>query len=224
MKQAAKPITWLITGLIVWILTVPLLSGVIESPAKSLTIIFIWLLFPFLYGFREKDYRGIGLTRDNLKKAMLGMLIVTILYSLIRNSLIIFLPTSIQYIGASAIKVAELLKQGRFGNVAGSFSQLFPLMFFMAFLAALSNELFYRGFLFTRIKQFVSPPFAILISALLFGAYHYFNAGISGLVMGVVVSIISGALMQKYNNVVAPALFHFLQYIITILVFYHFVT
>lgn len=223
MSQKTKFTKWLVVGLIVWFLTVPLLSGVVESPAKSLAIILTWLGFPLLYSLISKDFKGVGLTKENLKKAILGMLVVVILYSLIRNLLIVFVPDSIPYIAASAIQVAELLKQGQFGNITGSFFKLFPLMLFITFLAAVSNELFYRGFLFTRFKQYMNWKIAVLISALLFGLYHYFNAGISGFLMGVIVSIISGVLMQKYNNIIAPALFHFLQYIVTILVFYYFV-
>ena len=96
-------------------------------------------------------------------------------------------------------------------------------MFFFAFLGSVSNELFYRGFLFTRLKQFVDWKIAVLVSSIMFGIYHYLNVGFSGFIMGVVVSLISGLLMQKYKNIIAPALFHFIQYIITILVFYYYV-
>jgi len=214
---------WIILGIVVWILTVPLLAGVVESPVKTLGIILVWLLFPLVYVFVNKDMKGIGLTKTDIWKAISGMLVVTIVYSLIRNFLIIFVPDSIPYIAASAVQVAKLLKQGYYGNITGSFPQIFSLMLFITFLASVSNELFYRGFLFTRLKQFMNWKSAIMISALLFGVYHYFNAGISGFLMGVVVSIVSGTLMQKYNNIIAPALFHFLQYIFTILVFYYFV-
>jgi len=214
---------WLILGIIIWLTTVPLLTGISESPVKTLGIIFIWLLFPLVYCFINKDWNGIGITKVNALKSVQGMLIVAIVYSVARNLLIVLVPGTIPYIAASAIQVAGLLKQGQFGNITGSFSQLFPLMLLMTFLAAASNELFYRGFLFTRLKQFMDWKLASLMAALLFGIYHYFNAGISGFIMGMVVSLISGGLMQKYNNIIAPALFHFLQYIITIMVFYYFV-
>lgn len=214
---------WLAMGLIVWILTVPLLSGVTESPAKAFGIILAWLLFPLAYAFMNKDFEGIGLTKKNIKKAVAGMLAVSIAYSIIRTLLIVYYPASIQYIAASALTVAELLKQGYFGSIAGPFSKLFPIMFIITFLAAISNELFYRGFVFTRLRQFMGWKFAATISALLFGAYHYLNVGLSGFIMGVVVSLVSAWLMQRYNNIIAPALFHFLQYIATILVFYYFV-
>lgn len=224
MSSAAKNLKiWLGAGLIVWILTVPLLSGVTESPAKALGIIIVWLLFPLAYAFKNNDFTGIGITRENFKKAIIGMFAVSLSYSIIRNLLIIYFPSSIKYIAASALPVAELLKQGYFGNIEGSFSKLFPIMLFMTFLAAVSNELFYRGFIFTRLKRFMSWKSAAIISALLFSIYHFLNAGFSGFLMGMLVSIISAWLMQKYNNIIAPALFHFLQYIITILVFYYFI-
>ncbi|NJD75609.1 MAG: CPBP family intramembrane metalloprotease [Candidatus Methanoperedens sp.] len=216
-------IKWLIAGLLVWIATVPLLSGISESPVKAFGIILAWLALPVIYAVKNNDFEGIGITSKNLKNALAGMLAVSILYSVIRNLLIVFVPSSINFLAASALTVAELLKQGYFGNIAGPFSKLFPIMFFLTFLAAVSNELFYRGFLFTHLRQFVDWRLAIIISALMFGAYHYLNVGVSGFIMGIVVSIVSGWLMQKYNNIVAPALFHFIQYILTILVFYYLV-
>lgn len=223
MKQKTKQLIWLFSGLFIWFFTVPLLSGFAESPLKAFGIILAWLLFPLIYIFLTKDFKGVGLTKENFIKAIIGMLVVVIAYSMIRNFLIVFFPFSIQYIAASALTVAELLKQGYFGNISGPFTKLFPIMFFITFLAAISNELFYRGFLFNRLKQFMSWKTAVLVSALLFGIYHYLNVGFSGFIMGFIVSIISGLLMQKYKNIIAPALFHFIQYIITILVFYYYV-
>lgn len=214
---------WLIAGLIIWVITVPVFTGIAESPAKSLGIIIIWLLFPLVYGFIKRDWSGIGLSKDNILKPVQGMLIAAVVYSLVRNFLVVYVPGSIPYVAASAVQVAGLLEQGQFGNITGTFQQLLPLMLFMTFLAAVSNELFYRGFLFTRLRQLMDWKLAALTSALLFGVYHYFNAGAGGFIMGVAVSIVSGALMQRYNNIIAPALFHFIQYIATIMVFYYWV-
>lgn len=219
----SRSVNWLIAGFIIWIITVPVFTGISESPAKSLGIIIFWLFFPLAYGFMKRDWKGIGLSKDNILKPVQGMLAAAIIYSLVRNLLIVYVPASIPYAAASAVQVAGLLKQGQFGNITGPFPQLLMLMLFMTFLAAVSNELFYRGFLFTRLRQRMDWKPAALASALLFGIYHYFNAGMSGFVMGVAVSMVSGALMQKYNNIIAPALFHFLQYIATILVFYYIV-
>lgn len=156
MKQKTKQLIWLFSGLFIWFFTVPLLSGFAESPLKAFRIILAWLLFPLIYIFLTKDFKGVGLTKENFIKAIIGMLVVVIAYSMIRNFLIVFFPFSIQYIAASALTVAELLKQGYFGNISGPFTKLFPIMFFITFLAAISNELFYRGFLFNRLKQFMS--------------------------------------------------------------------
>ena len=211
---------WLALGLAVWVITVPLLSGVTESPAILMGIILVWVLFPLLYAFIAKDRLGIGLTKVNMRRAITEMLLVTALYCLIRIGLILFMPASIDYVAASAIQVAELLKEGRFASLTGPPMLLFPLMFILTFLAAASNELFYRGFLFTRIRQHTHWIVALVASAALFGFYHYFNSGISGAIMGVAVSLVSGWLMQRHNNIIAPILFHYLQYQAAIMVFY----
>ncbi|MBU0703300.1 MAG: CPBP family intramembrane metalloprotease, partial [Chloroflexi bacterium] len=171
-----KNVMWLILGLAVWVVTVPLLSGVMESPAIALGVMLVWLLFPLLYTFVARDKEGIGLTRKNMRRAVAEMLLVTAVYSLIRIGLILFVPASVDYIAASAIQVAGLLKAGQFGSLAGPPTLLFPLMFILTFLAAAGNELFYRGFLFTRIRQRTHWLVALLASAALFGFYHYFNS------------------------------------------------
>jgi membrane protease YdiL (CAAX protease family) len=106
------------------------------------------------------------------------------------------------------------------GSLAGPPTLLFPLMFGLTFLAAMGNELFYRGFLFTRMRQHTHWLVALLAAAAMFGFYHYFNSGLSGAIMGMVVSLVSGWLMQRHNNIITPILFHYLQYQAAILVFY----
>ncbi len=219
-RTTRKNSLWLISGLILWTVTVFTLTRVFENPAVALGITTVWILFPLLYAFIARDSAGVGLTRTNLGRAVAGTLLVTLIYSLIRNGLIIFVPASVDYIAASAIQVAELLKQGQFGSLAGPPERLFPMMLFFTLLAAIGNEFFYRGFLFTRIKRHAHWLAASFSAAVLFGVYHYFNSGVSGAIMGVVVSLVSGWLMQRHNNIVAPVLFHYLQYAASILVFY----
>ncbi len=219
-RTAPKNSLWLISGLIIWTMTVFMLTRIFENPAVALGVTMVWILFPLLYAFIARDGAGIGLTRANMGRVVAETLLVTLIYSLIRNGLIIFVPASVDYIAASAIQVADLLKQGQFGNLAGSPERLFPLMLFFTFLAAVGNELFYRGFLVTRIKQHTHWLAASFSAAILFGVYHYFNSGVSGAIMGVVVSLVSGWLMQRHNNIAAPVLFHYLQYVASILVFY----
>ena len=134
--------------------------------------------------------------------------------------LIVFVPASVDYIAASAFQVAGLLKDGQLGSLTGPPTLLYLPMLFFTFMAAASNELFYRGFLFTRMRQHTHYLAALLAAAAMFGFYHYFNSGLSGAIMGVVVSLVSGWLMQHHNNIVTPILFHYLQYQAAILVFY----
>ncbi|MBA4376732.1 MAG: hypothetical protein C0401_11245 [Anaerolinea sp.] len=219
-ERMAKKILWLSTGLVIWAVTVFTLTRIFENPMVAMGITIVWILFPLFYAIIARDKAGIGLTRVNLGRVIAETILVTVIYSLVRNGLIIFLPASGDFLAASAIQVAELLKQGQFGNLTGSPERLFSLMFFFTFLAAVGNELYYRGFLFTRIKQHTHWMVAAFSSAVLFGAYHYFNSGLSGAIMGVLVSLVSGWLMQRHNNIIAPVLFHYLQYIASILVFY----
>lgn len=223
-EQNKNPAGWLIFGLIIWAVPIFLrIAGVNATPAVTFAVSLVWMTIPFIYGYLSKDWKGVGFTKDRVGEAIKVTLIVTAIYSIVRNLLIVFMPGTIPYIAASALPVAESFKQGQFGNTTIPGSMIFPAMFLITFVGAVAVEIFYRGFLFTRLRQFIDWRSAVVVSAVLFGLFHYFNVGLTGFIMGVVVSLIAGWLMQKYNNVLAPVLFHFLQYLITILVFYYFV-
>lgn len=213
---------WLIYGAIYWlIIAIGLgfakLSGMAKEGVKDTPLILIvlftslYIVFPLIYAWKTKNFKGIGFTRENLKSVVSVTLLVTFIYSAIRGLLIIYAPGSSEYVAATAIQTAGALKE--------NLSAALPRAIIAAFLSTVSVELFYRGFWFTILRKYIHWINALLVSALLFSIVHYFAAGLSGAIMALVVSIVAGMLMQKYNNIIAPALFHLLQYLATIAVY-----
>lgn len=186
--------------------------GVKDAPLSSIMLFTSsYIVFPLLYGWKTKNFKGMGFTGENLRLAVLVTLFVTFIYSMIRGFLILYVPGSNEYVAATAIQTAGVLRE----NFLGAF----PRALFVGFLSTVSVELFYRGFWFTQLRKYTHWINALLVSGLLFAMVHYFAAGLSGAIMAMVVSVVAGSLMQKYNNIVAPALFHLLQYLATIVVY-----
>lgn len=67
------------------------------------------------------------------------------------------------------------------------------------------EELFFRGFLFVRLKKWVSLYGAVIFSAVCFGIYHgNLSQGIYAFFMGILLA----AAMEKYKMVTAPVVIH----------------
>lgn len=187
-------------------------EGVKDAPLSSIILFTsLYIVFPLLYGWKSRNLKGMGFTGENLRSAVLATLFITFIYSVIRGFLIIYVSGSSEYVAATAIQTAGVLRE----NFLGAF----PRALFVGFLSTVSVELFYRGFWFTQLRKYTHWINALLVSGLLFAMVHYFAAGLSGAIMAMVVSVVAGSLMQKYNNIVAPALFHLLQYLATIVVY-----
>lgn len=84
----------------------------------------------------------------------------------------------------------------------GNFIQLFLVL---GVVVPLTEEMIYRGIVFNRIKKYLDVNKAILISALLFGMFHF------NLMQGVyafIIGVIMGQLYNKFDNILAPISLH----------------
>lgn len=211
---------WLLVGLAVWLVTVPVLSALAGGPVAALVATAIWIVVPLVYAVVARDAPGVGLTLEHLRPALVDTLILTGFYSVVRLGVIALVPAVAKDVAGGPLEVAEALRTVEFGTWRGSTPTTFVLTFAAALATALAAELFYRGFLFTRIQRATHWIVALAASALLFGGYHYFAAGPVAGVSAAALSLVSGWLMARYGTVIAPVLFHYLQYVAAILVFY----
>lgn len=88
----------------------------------------------------------------------------------------------------------------------------------IVFLAPICEEIFFRGIIFTKLRYILPNSLAILIQALIFGAFH---GGLSGDIVRVSLSTVSGiifALLYNYtNNLTSSILFHSCSNILVII-------
>ncbi|MEG1848505.1 MAG: HAD hydrolase-like protein [Lachnospiraceae bacterium] len=72
-------------------------------------------------------------------------------------------------------------------------------------ITPLAEEFVFRGLVCRRIRQYFNPMIAILVSALIFGAYHgNLIQGIYGFLLGVIMALC----YQHFNSILIPILFH----------------
>ena len=67
------------------------------------------------------------------------------------------------------------------------------------------EEMIFRGLMYSRMKDFMTPRGALLLSSLIFGVYHgNVIQGIYGVVMGLLLVFV----YEKYQTLAAPVLCH----------------
>jgi membrane protease YdiL (CAAX protease family) len=94
---------------------------------------------------------------------------------------------------ANVFQIEALMKvsegvEGRFGEVRGNLPKFLMWLGIIWVSAAFGEEMFFRGYLVTRLKEalpssFISTVIAVLIPALIFGYGHYDYQGIRGVVL-----------------------------------------
>jgi membrane protease YdiL (CAAX protease family) len=94
---------------------------------------------------------------------------------------------------------------------------------FVALTAGVTEELIFRGYVFTRLMQiWKNPVIAIIVSSLLFSAMHYKYHSVHELIFAFLIGVIFSFYYLKYQNIKAIMVVHFLIDIISIELAQHF--
>jgi len=90
---------------------------------------------------------------------------------------------------------------------------------YLALLAGVAEELFFRGFIQTMIRIYVpSLIFAIVPSALIFALFHYFtNLSATAFVVLFFMGIILGLLHELFNDIGVPMIAHIVNNVFSML-------
>lgn len=205
MKNIDKDSYWLIFGLIIVVLSI------ILTVRSSITW-FLWLLAVLVYAIIAKNTSTIGITRDNFKAALIVSVQIAIIYGILRAIILLSIPGSEYFIGAGLIETVIAMEMGKFpiGDVTGTATKIFLIMFIVSLFTVIMWESFFRGLLFNKVKIYVHWTIAVVIVAILSGLPH--SESFSSFFHSIILGLIGGILMQRYHNVVAPAMFHFLHF------------
>lgn len=202
-----------------WILygfSVAGLTAILNNAGIQLLSWIIWLGFSLLYAYKNGDFSGIGLTRENLKSAIVAGIAAGILYGLTRGLILVYVPNLNIIFESGLTTVMDGYVAGKFPlvNISVSKFQFMSAFIIMSFIAVACWEIFYRGFLFMRLHKYIYWPVAALVVAFVNGLGH-FDVGATGFYHSLVLFTIAGALMYRYKNIAAPFLFHYIHFFAT---------
>ncbi len=72
-------------------------------------------------------------------------------------------------------------------------------------VAPVCEELLFRGLMYKRMKEYMTPGTAMLLSALAFGFFH---GNMTQMVYSAILGFLMAYVYEKYHNLFAPVLFH----------------
>lgn len=206
-----KILTWILLGL----LTAGVTSILNYAGYQPMSWV-IWLGFTLFYAYKNRDFTGIGLTRENLKNAIVAGMAAGILYGLTRGLILVYVPNLNIIFESGLTPIMEGYMLGKFPltDITVSKLQFMSVFIIMSFVAVASWEIFYRGFLFMKINKYIYWPVAAILVAFINGLGH-FDVGVTGFFHSLVLFSIAGALMYRCKNIAAPFLFHYIHFFVT---------
>ncbi len=156
----------------------------------SLVVLITWIVF-LIKKVKVKEYLHFKIF--NLKQLPL-----LLCYALTLQLIGGYVIKGFDYIYPMSESYQSILEAMQTGNLLFS-------IFSLAIIAPIVEELFFRGVMFTKLKNHMSTKVAIIIQAVLFGLIH-FNA--AQLIPTFLLGCIAAYMYEKYNNIWVPIAFH----------------
>lgn len=157
---------------------------------------------------------------------VLGLMIITPLLQeiiFIQNWVLDSLAENLVVFEKIKILLDELDKivESTYSNIlsAGNVFEMFLVVIVVAIVPALCEEVFFRGFIQKSFEIQLKPIWAILVTSLFFGIYH-FNP--FGLVALVILGLYFGYAAYKSESIVVPIVLHFLNNFVAVIAFFIF--
>jgi len=124
-------------------------------------------------------------------------------------AIIVILTRALEVVGFTFMSEPIEGETERWGDIQGNF-QLYLVLIALSWVSAgFGEEMFFRGFLVTRLKTvfsdiYFSSTVSVLLAALIFGYVHIYYQGLTGFVNAGVIGIIFGTYFLLYRNNLWP--------------------
>ncbi|MDC1436557.1 CPBP family intramembrane metalloprotease [Gammaproteobacteria bacterium] len=180
--------------------------GSYSGPASLITTLIILTIYIHRRG---QNWRSMGLCKlPGLKAKLLVVpqamaIFVTVLLS------IVLLTKGLEAIGLTFMSEPIDGEVERWGDLQGNLPMYLILIALSWVSAGFGEEMFFRGFLITRLQTAFnsikfSSAISVLLAALLFGYVHYYYQGVAGLVNAGVIGVIFGMYFLLYKRNLWP--------------------
>lgn len=179
-----------------------------------ITLIGTLILITIYMRFQGMKWSQMGLRGlPGLKSKLLVIPQILLLFAVFAAA-VLFFSEGLPAMGVEFMAEESEGVNDRWGDIEGNL-QIYLLWLAIVWTsAAFGEEMFFRGFLITRLEAVfrgipLAPVLSVLIPALIFGYGHFYYQGWSGLVMTGVIGLIFGSFFLIYKHNLWPLIiFH----------------
>ncbi len=160
-------------------------------------LFFVWIIFKI----RHKKFREelkICKMRDNDKWFPLDKIRMLILVGIATNFVAMLITTYIPYPQEWILNYTEKIDSTLMGN-------MWVNMLFAVFYAGIFEELFFRGLIYTRLRNGMNKTIAACLSAVLFGLVHVSPVQI---IYATVIGLILAYVFEKFESIIPCIVIH----------------
>ena len=178
------------------------LLGACSGPATLITTLILLTIYMNRQG---EKWASLGLRALPGAKAKLLLLPQAFLIFVSVLATITLLTKGLESIGLHFMSETPEGEMERWGDIEGNLQQYLILIALSWISAGFGEEMFFRGFVITRLQTVfngtrLASALAVLLSALLFGYVHFYYQGLTGLVNAGVIGLIFGAFFLLYKR------------------------
>lgn len=180
--------------------------GAYAGPSSLITTLIILTIYIRRTG---QSWRSMGLRNLPGLKAKLLVLPQALAIFVSVLVIIVILTKGLDAAGLTFMSEPIEGETERWGDIQGNL-QLYLILIALSWVSAgFGEEMFFRGFLITRLKTvlgdiYLSSAISVLLAALVFGYVHIYYQGLAGFVNAGVIGVIFGTYFLLYKNNLWP--------------------
>lgn len=183
--------------------------GPYSGPA---TLVATLVLLTVYLSMRGENWASLGLRGLPGTKAKLLIVPQVILVFFAVLTTITLLTKGLEAIGLPFMSEPIEGEKERWGDVEGNLRMYLILIGLSWISAGFGEEMFFRGFVITRLQITfrgfkLASVYAVVLSALIFGYVHFYYQGLAGFVNATVIGLIFGAAFLLYKRNLWPLIF-----------------
>lgn len=183
-----------------------LFMGAYSGPVSLITTLLVLSIYMH---FRGEKWSSMGLQAVPGTKARLMLLPKAMLIFITVLVSIVVLTKGLEAMGLSFMSETPEGELERWGNIEGNVKQYLILIGLSWISAGFAEEMFFRGFVITRLQTAFhgfsfSAAVAVVLSALLFGYVHFYYQGLAGFVNAGLIGLIFALFFLRYKRNLWP--------------------